>query len=88
MHPVSKPCLLQPGHELPPAEPVLPAAPARLSGSPAGILSATSAASTLLPATAAAGHHRGRARKEKGRRLLEELLPVHTMHGSVLLVLQ
>lgn len=78
-----------PGDELPPAEPLLSAASAGFPDAAAGrLLSTPAAAGALLPAAAAASHHRGRARKEERRRLLEELLPLHAVHGTVLLVLQ
>lgn len=78
-----------PDDELPPAKPLLPAASARIPDAATGrLLPASAAAGALLPTTAAASHHRGRARKKEGWRLLEELLPLHAVHGSVLLVLQ
>lgn len=77
------------------AERLLPA-PAGVPGATGGLLPTAAAGGSLLPTAAATtlchgatstGHHSSRPREEERRRLLEELLPLHPVHGPVLLVL-
>lgn len=77
------------------AERLLPA-PAGVPGATGGLLPSAAAGRSLLPPAAArtlrhgatsTDHHSSRPREEERRRLLEELLPLHPLHGPVLLVL-